>query len=50
MMQMKNEGTSEQWSKETTCTTRIPKSYVWGGEIADSACPGGMWYYFYIRA
>ncbi len=36
--------------EETTCTTRIPKSYVWGGEIADSACPGEMWYYFYIRA
>ena len=50
MMQTKNERVSGQWSKKTTCTTRIPKSYVWGGEIADSACPGEMWYYFYIRA
>ena len=34
MMQMKNEGVSEQWSKETTCTTRTNSSYMWR-EIAD---------------
>ena len=32
---MKNEGVSEQWSKETTCTTRTPESYVYGG-VTDS--------------
>ena len=29
MMQTKNERISEQWSKETTCTTRTEKSYMW---------------------
>ena len=35
--------------EETTCTTRTNPNYV-QEEITDSACPGGMWYYFYIRA
>ena len=35
MMQMKNGRTSEQWSKETTCTTRTEKSYAWR-EITES--------------
>ena len=33
-MQMKNERISEQWSKETTCTTRTNSSCVWR-EITD---------------